>query len=110
MGEWLSPILAFVGVVLSFLGGWATSRANTNAINVKTFQELVNQVQDISDELVKVKSNMSAMDGKNRVLWQYVYALIENSLGHKVVPPDPPKELESDPRLMKILEQIRNNK
>jgi hypothetical protein len=46
---------------------------------------------------------MSGLEDKNRVLWQYVYAMIEYMGRVGVEPPRPPTELESDPKLMKML-------
>jgi vesicle coat complex subunit len=111
MGEWVPTIIA---AVISFIGGLATSRANATAINIKTFQDLVTQVQALSIDLKKareessleienVRDELDRLDDKNRALWQYVYALIEAFGRGDKEPPRPPKELESDPKLMKIL-------
>jgi glutamine synthetase type III len=114
MGEWLPTIIA---AVISFLGGLATSRANATAINIKTFQDLVTQVQALSIdlqkareesslEIEKVRDDLDKLERKNIYLWQYVYALLEHLGRHDVVPLNPPKELESDAKLMKLLSDI----
>lgn len=118
MAEWLPAVIASI---ISFIGGLATSRANASAVDVKTFRDLVEQVQALSDDLRKVKKDASdeigkmrdefdKLEDKNSVLWQYVYAMIEYMGKQGVEPLQPPKELESDPKLMKMLIEMRKGK
>jgi hypothetical protein len=117
MAEWLPAVIASI---ISFIGGLATSRANASAVNVKTFQDLIAQVQalstdlkiarqEASDEIEKVRDELDRLDDKNRVLWQYVYALIEQVSRHEH-PLKPPKELESDPKLMKMIQEFERGR
>jgi outer membrane murein-binding lipoprotein Lpp len=115
MGEWLPAVIMSI---ISFIGGLATSRANASAVDIRTFRELVAEVQALSSDLRKVKKDageemekvhdeIEKLDDKNRVLWQYVYSLIEHMGRNNVDPLQPPRELESDPKLMKMLVELR---
>jgi glutamine synthetase type III len=117
MGEWLSAGIAVVTAIIAYIGGLATSKANANAINIKTFQDLVTQVQALSIdlkkareesslEIEKVRDDLDKLERKNIYLWQYVYALLEHLGRNEISPLNPPKELESDAKLMKLISDI----
>jgi glutamine synthetase type III len=121
MDNWFQFLGTILVSVIAYLGGLATSKANATAVNVKTFQDLVNQVQalskdlqkardDASAEIDKVRDELSSLETKNRVLWQYVYAMIEHMGRNDVDPLPPPEELKSDPKLMKMIIEVGKKK
>jgi len=77
-------------------------QADSNAVDVETFDKLVNKVDEQSDELVNVRKQVTLFDSKNRALWHYVYELIDYIIGKGLTPPVPPVYLESDPKLARI--------
>jgi cell division protein FtsB len=79
-------------------------------IEADTLGKLSSQIIDLQGkyntlhtEQLSLKNQIEKLDDKNRVLWQYVYALIEQLKKKKLTPIKPPTELESDPQLMKLL-------
>ena len=88
-----------VGAVLLFFGNRLINRSNANAVDVKTFNELVDKVGKLSDDLNTVKSSNSA-------LWSYVYDLIEFIISKGHTPPIPPAELDTNPKLIKLLNRV----
>lgn len=100
-------VLQFLGVLagalLIFFGNRFVNRANANAVDVKTFQELVDKVGHISDDLLLVKSS-------NTALWSYVYDLIEFIISKGHIPPQPPAELDTNPKLIKLLNKVAKAK
>jgi len=106
-------IVAIIGAavgLLTYHGSRAINKANKNMIEADTLGKLSLQIIELqgkysalhTDQL-KLKNDIEKIDDKNRVLWQYVYALIEQLKKKKLTPIKPPIELESDPRLMKLL-------
>lgn len=55
----------------------------------------------------ELRKKYTELDNKYRILWQYMIALVERMKKHSLVPLDPPKELQTDPELMRI---IKGNK
>ena len=106
-------IVALIGAavaLLSFHGGRAVSKAQKNMIEADTLGKLSSQIIDLQGkyntlhtEQLSLKNQVEKLDDKNRILWQYVYALLEQIKKKKLTPIKPPVELESDPRLMKLL-------
>jgi hypothetical protein len=106
-------LVAIIGAavgLLTFHGSRAINKANKNMIEADTLGKLSSQIIDLQgkynalhSDQIKLKNDIEKIDDKNRVLWQYVYALIEQIKKKKLTPIKPPIELESDPRLMKLL-------
>lgn len=61
------------------------------------------QVDRDARERNDLRQKLSAFEVNNRVLWKYVYALLEHMRRHKIKPPEPPEELRSDPEIMKLI-------
>lgn len=113
MGNWETWLPQIVATIIVFIGGMATAKARASAdnaqataVNVDTFQKLIKQVQDLTKEVGDVRDEVADIKDKNRVLWQYVYGMIEHMRRHKVKPLPPPRELESDPVLMKLIKDM----
>lgn len=96
-------VVAFIAAVLTFLAGRATSKANANAVDVETFQKLVAKVENQTETLYKLRDDLMLVKSSNRALWEYVYELIDfiKSKGH--IPPNPPEDLDTNPKLIKLL-------
>lgn len=96
-------VLQLVGVVAGaaflYLGSRIINKANATAVDIKTFNELVDKVGKLSDDLNTVKSSNSA-------LWSYVYDLIEFIISKGHTPPLPPAELDTNPKLIKLLNRV----
>jgi hypothetical protein len=62
------------------------------------------QAQSVKDtrDRDEMRKKMGEMDTRYRILWQYVIALLEHMQKHELEPLAPPKELESDPEIMRI--------
>ena len=99
----IGAIVAFIVAVLTFVAGRATSKANANAVDIDTFHKLVERVENQSLSLIKIREDLLVVKSSNRALWEYVYELIDfiKSKGH--VPPNPPEDLDTNPKLVKLL-------
>ena len=109
-------IVAIIGAavgLLTFHGSRSINKANKNMIEAETLGKLTNQIIDLqgkyntlyTDQL-SLKNQIEKLGDTNRVLWQYVYALIEQIHAHKITPVKPPAEIESDPLLIKLLKAV----
>lgn len=109
--EVLIAILATVVLPLGiFHGSRAVTKAQKNMIEADTLGKLSSQIidlqgkyNDLHKEQLSLRNQIEKLDDKNRILWQYVYALIEQIKKKKMTPIAPPIELESDPQLIKLL-------
>jgi hypothetical protein len=107
-------ILALLGIpILTFHAGRNQARANANKTNretevvsLKAFQDLVKQVNELTSEQSKLHEAHNILLSSNRALWSYVYALIDFIKDKKLVPPTPPAELDTDPRLARLLGRL----
>jgi len=103
MDSYVAPFIALVSSILIFVAGRQTSRANANAVDIKTFHELRDKVNALSETLIKVREDLLLVKSSNRALWEYVYELIDfiKKRGH--IPPPPPVDLDTNPKLIKLL-------
>lgn len=62
---------------------------------------------DLREKLSAFDEKYRAFEAKYRAMWQYLLALLETMKRHRIDPPSPPKELESDPEIMKIVQDIK---
>ena len=103
--------LSAIGVILLGILQWRnTSRsslAESNAVDVGTFQKLVSEVKAQSKEQVETNKRVTELEKKNVALWHYVYQLLDFILEKKLVPPLPPTELETDPRITRIFQKAQ---
>lgn len=107
-------ILALLGIpILSFHAGRNQARATVNKTNretevvsITTFQTLVKQVNELSVGQAKLQEEHAIVLSSNRALWSYVYELINFIKDMKLVPPAPPAELDTDPRLARLLGRL----
>lgn len=51
----------------------------------------------------ELRRKFSELDNKYRILWQYMISLVEHMKRNNVSPLGPPKELQTDPELMRII-------
>lgn len=103
MDNYIAAAVALIVGILTFVAGRATSKANANAVDVETFHKLVGRVDTQSEMLIKVREDLLLVKSSNRALWEYVYELIDfiKSKGH--IPPQPPQDLDTNPKLIKLL-------
>lgn len=99
----IAAITMIVVALISWNGGKA-QRANTHA---DTIIDLTTQVQQFSKDLTDIRKQVGEIEHKNQVLWQYVYALLEQLKKNKIAPIKPPAELESDPQIIKIFKRTK---
>ena len=102
-----SAIIAALGAVfiaiLSFLGGRTHQKAQTNAVDIQSLIDLSTKVESQSERLSLLSGRIDKLDSKITIMWQYIYALVEQLRGNGIVPVKPPAELESDPVLMRLI-------
>ncbi len=96
-------IAAIIGGILVYVGQKAVNRANATAVDVKTFGGLVDKVSQLS-------TKVNSLDRRSSAYLQYIYALLEYIRQSKGIPPLPPIEMEeSDPELMRVVNELRGN-
>lgn len=78
------------------------------------FESLESRVAALQAQLEKdtrdrddLRRKLGEVDIKNRALWQYLIALLEHMRRNGLKPLDPPKELQSDPEIMRILKSSK---
>lgn len=67
------------------------------------------QVDKDARERADLRAKLAEFEVRNRVLWQYIIALLEQFKQHRIIPVSPPKELESDPEIIKLLNDIKDS-
>ncbi len=110
----LNAIIAGIAIVLvaliTYLSSRVLNKAQRNLIDVDTLGKLTKQILDLQTEQnrlykeqAKQQNQIEAFEDTNRILWSYCIELVEfvKAKGH--TPPEPPAELETNPKLMKIL-------
>lgn len=105
----LQDIVTFVTALSALVLGimqFRKGRAEVNALDITTFRGLVEDIKKLKTENVNVQSQIADLNKKYSALWAYVYALLDFIRQHKLIPPDPPMELETDPKIMKMIEEI----
>jgi predicted nuclease with TOPRIM domain len=66
------------------------------------------QVNKDASERADLRKKLAEFEVKYRALWQYLVALLEQIKRHDLFTPvDPPKELASDPEIMRILSDVK---
>lgn len=84
--------------ILTVIADRNLKRANSDSINSETIRKLMTDVQKLSEDMLVVKTS-------NRALWSYVYELLDFIKDRGLVPPQPPTELDTNPRLKKLFEK-----
>ena len=96
--------------LITLYGSRLLNRAQKNWIDVDVLGRLTAQILSLQNEQTrlhgehaKLQNQIEAFEDTNRILWSYCIELVEfvKSKGH--TPPEPPAELETNPKLMKIL-------
>lgn len=104
-------LMSALGVIVLGLLQWRntsrTTHADSNAVDLTSFHNLVNKVEKQADEIGIVRKQVTEIEVKNRALWHYVYELLEFIIGKGMTPPTPPVELETDPKLSKLLSKVK---
>ncbi len=99
-----------VVALISFYSSRTLGKAQKNLLDVDTLGKLTKQILDLQTEQnrlykeqAKQQNQIEAFEDTNRILWSYCIELVEfvKAKGH--TPPEPPAELETNPKLMKIL-------
>jgi hypothetical protein len=96
------PLAMIVSGFIGFWGNRILSRANANAVDIKSLQDLSKRVEEQAESIHEIQTKFLALDKKISIMWQYIYALVEQIRKLKKKPIPPPKELESDPILVKL--------
>lgn len=68
------------------------------------------QIDTDARERADLRTKLSDFEVRNRVLWKYLIALLEQLKRHSIQPIAPPKELESDPEIVKLLNDNKEYK
>lgn len=111
MSDAVYTALAMIAVALvSFHSGRALSKSQRNAVDIKSLIDLSVQVtqlqtklQDTSNAMMELRNEVDDFEDKNRVLWQYVYALLESHNKNGIPIPPPPADLKTDPKLVELI-------
>ena len=61
------------------------------------------QLEKDARDREELRRKFSELDSKYRILWQYMISMVEHMKRNGVNPLDPPKELQTDPELMRII-------
>jgi len=105
----IAAFAVLASALLAFHAGRAVSKSQSMSLNTDTLVKLSDKVRALSEEVIQIRNELDNVKDKNRVLWQYTYALIEQIKSHKIKPILPPTELESDPKIMKIIKAINES-
>lgn len=116
MSDSIITALAMIAVaLLGFHGGRTLSKAQRNAVDIKSLidlsvrvEQLNIKLQDTMNSQAELRNEVDDFEDKNRILWQYVYALIESHNTHGIPIPPPPDELKADPKLIELIKKRIN--
>ena len=61
------------------------------------------QIDKDANERADLRSKLSELDARYRVLWRYLIALLEQLKRHDITPVEPPDALKSDPEIARLL-------
>lgn len=67
------------------------------------------QIDKDARERHDLEKKLAEFEIKNRVLWKYLIALLEQFRYHKIKPVEPPNEL-TDPEILKLVKEIKESK
>ena len=96
--------------LITLYGSRILNKAQKNLIDVDVLGRLTGQILTLQNEQTRLhteqaelQNQIEAFEDTNRILWSYCIELVEfvKAKGH--TPPEPPAELETNPKLMKIL-------
>ena len=98
-------IIAIITAGFTFAAGRLTSKANANAVSIDTYQKQVTKIEDLITKVGGLTERLNKMERNQSALWSYVYILIDyiKDIGH--TPPEPPSDLETDPKLIRLLQK-----
>ena len=99
----IEMIVTAGGILLGYHGARTLNKANKESVGIKTFQDLVKQVNELSAEVQVLRNENGIALSQSRILWAYVYELIDVLKFHKLPIPEPPIQLETDPKLRAII-------
>lgn len=68
------------------------------------------QIDKDSRERLDLQKKLAEFETRNRVLWKYLIALLEQIRKHRIKPVPPPEELQSDPEIIKLLDEDKDVK
>ena len=68
---------------------------------------LQEQINKDSAERADLQAKLSKFEAKYRAMWQYLLALLEQMKRHDIIPVEPPKELTTDPEIMRVVTEIK---
>ena len=107
-------IALIAGGILGFIGNRAINKAQVRSIDAHSVIDLTRQVAELSEKLVKTNEHIAKnseridkVESKMAAMWTYIYKLVEYIRKHKLIPPQPPKELESDPMIIKLFKHTK---
>jgi hypothetical protein len=100
--DYITPSIAAIAMIIVSLISWNGGKAQRANTHADTIIDLTTQVQQFSKDLAVLRNQVSDIEHKNQVLWQYVYTLLEQLKKNRITPIKPPVELESDPQIIKI--------
>jgi len=95
-----------IGALLSFHAGRLMNKSQAFAINTDTLLKLSDKVQKLSQEILDIRNELDDVQDKNRVLWTYLYQVLDVMKKRGVRPPRPPADLENDEKLMELIKWI----
>lgn len=107
LADWIPFLSAVLGGLIVYLAQKKVNLANADSLNVDTFRKLMQDVTALSTKVNDLDRKNAALERKNTALWQYVYSLLDHICKCGEIPPEPPSELESDPKLMAIIGRLR---
>lgn len=81
----------------------ASQKADVIQVQGKTLSDAFNEINELRGELRK-------SERLQKIQWTYILRLIEEYRDHDLIPPAPPKELETDPEIVRLITEIKERR
>ena len=73
-----------------------------------TLADAFEQIRDLRAEIISVGEQLKMSNKFQGIQWRYIIELLEGYQAHRLQPPKPPKELESDPMIIRLINGDKN--
>jgi len=102
----IAGAVAIISASISFWAGRAVNKAQSFSINVDTLMKLTDKVESLSQDIIDIRNELDDVKDKNRMLWAYIYQLLDIMKQKRIKPPQPPEGLKDDDRMTALLNWI----
>lgn len=104
--------MLFGGAITFAIQHWRSPQDKKDSHTDKQADTIAKQGKTLSDafnEIDELRTTIRDSERRNRITWGYMIVLVEGYKVNNIVPPDPPKELETDPELMRLINSIKKS-